>query len=132
MKTLSRNELVQKSVAIFKGRTEAVLFATSDGQFFIFKDRANMHAKSQKTPLKVYEIERSEVEDQLPKEKETKAAASTKSKPKTVEQIKADVEDTEDLEKLAAMLKEEQEGKDRTTAVEAIQNRIAELEPKED
>lgn len=129
MKTLSRKELVAKSVALFKERTEAVLHATSDGQFFIFPDRANMHANSQEKKLTVYDIERKEVEEEL---KEPVQDSAPKGKAQTVKQIKAFIADTEDVEVLSQLLADEKAGEDRVTAKEAIENRISEVEAKKE
>ncbi len=127
----SRKQLVAKSIALFKERTEAVLFATSDGQFFVFKDRANMHATSHKSPLTVYEIERKEVEEEI-SEPTPDASGSKEDKPQTVKQIQAEVAKTEDVEALEKMLEAEKALEDpRKTAISAIEDRIAELkEPK--
>lgn len=127
MKTLSRKELVAKSVAYFKERTEATLFATSDGQFFVFKDRANMHATSTKAPMTVYEIERKEVEDQL-------AEGSTEGDDDgyTVKELKALVAETSDKAVLEAYLEDEKKGENRKTAIAAIEERLEELNDKTD
>jgi hypothetical protein len=126
----SRKQLVGKSIALFKERTEAVLFATSDGQFFVFKDRANMHATSHKSPLTVYEIERKDVEEEI-NEPAPETSGSTES-PKTVKVIKAEVATITEVEALEKMLEAEKALEDpRKTAIEAIEDRIAELkEPK--
>jgi len=128
-KTMSRKELVEKSIALFKARTEDVLHATSDGQFFIAKNRANVHAKAQKTELKVYDINRTEVEEEL---KEPIKDSGSKDESLTVKQIEVIIAETEDLEVLANLLEEEKSGKDRTTAKKAIEERITELEPNKD
>jgi hypothetical protein len=125
----SRKQLVAKSVALFKERTEAVLYATSDGQFFVLKDRRNMHAKQQ--DLGTYDIERKEVEEEI-NEPAPAAISSKEDKPQTVKQIQAEVAKTEDVEALEKMLEAEKALEDpRKTAVAAIEERIAELkEPK--
>ncbi|MGB8704266.1 MAG: hypothetical protein WCD31_04495 [Gillisia sp.] len=126
MKTLSRKELVARSVAYFKERTEATLFATSDGQFFVFKDRANMHATSTKAPMTVYEIERKEVEEEL--------AGSTEGDDDgyTVKELKALVAETSDKAVLEGYLEDEKKGENRKTAIAAIEDRLEELNDKTD
>lgn len=125
----SRKQLVAKSVALFKKRTEAVLYATSDGQFFVLKDRRNMHAKQQ--DLGTYDIERKEVEEEI-SEPTPDASGSKEDKQQTVKQIQAEVAKTEDVEALEKMLEAEKALEDpRKTAISAIEDRIAELkEPK--
>lgn len=126
----SRKELVAKAVALFKERNENVLFATTDGQFFIHKDRANMHAGSQEKPFTVYEIKRQEVEEEL--DEAAPDASGSKEDKQTVKQIQAEVAKTEDVEALEKMLEAEKALEDpRKTAIAAIEERIAELkEPK--
>ena len=120
-KTLSRQELVEKSKAIFADRTEDELFATSDGQFFILKDRRNMHAKSGE--FKTYDIKRSEVET-------TPAAQEVTDEDDqlTVDQIKALIKEEGNVEVLKELLADEAaSAKPRKTAIAAIEARIEEL-----
>jgi hypothetical protein len=124
MKTQSRKELVALSIAIFKVRTEGVLFATSDGQFFVLKDRSHTHANSQEKKLTVYEIERTEVEDQL---NEKATAPDSKDDGYTVKELEALVAETSDPKALEGFLQDEKSGKNRKTAIAAIQERIDEL-----
>ncbi|MEH6405761.1 MAG: hypothetical protein V7767_00625 [Leeuwenhoekiella sp.] len=131
MKTFSRKEIVDKSVEVFKQNKEGKLFATSDGQFFILEDRRNMHAKSQKKPLGTYDIDRSEVETQLAKDIEV--TTNDDQKEPTVDDIKALVAESSDVAQLESMQEDEKKGKNRKTALAAIEERIAELkEPKKD
>jgi hypothetical protein len=124
MKTQSRKELVALSIAIFKVRTEKVLFATSDGQFFVLKDRAHTHANSQEKKLTVYEIERTEVEDQL---SEKTTTPSKEDEGYTVKELEALVAESSDPKALEGFLQDEKSGKNRKTAIAAIQERIDEL-----
>lgn len=127
----SRKQLLAQAVELFKDRNEKKLFVTSDGQFFIAADRANMHAKSKKAPLNVYEITREEIEGGI-KEADPADTDSNETPSQTVKQVKAEVAKMEDVEALEKMLEAEKALEDpRKTAIAAIEERIAELkEPK--
>lgn len=87
MKTLSKTALNEKAVPVFKVHPNAtVLYATSDGQFFLNKNRAELHANGNK--LSVHDISRPEVEDEPAKAPKEEPVAKKKSKkePKADEQ----------------------------------------------
>ena len=90
MKPLSRKQLVEKSAQIFKAHNVASVFATVDGQFFIVKDRAQLHNNTLKD-AKVYEIERTEAIE-TPKaeaKKEAPKAEAKKEAPKAEDKKEA-------------------------------------------
>lgn len=124
MKVYSKSELKDKAKDTFKNFPKAKkVFITTDGQCFLEENRANIHAKPNK--LEVVPFSKTdfiEVED---------AKTVTASKGKTVEDIKAEIKEVEDVKVLEEMLEAEQNGKNRTTAIEAIQERIKELNPDE-
>lgn len=122
MKTNSRKQLVEKSKSLFNSRNENKLFATTDGQFFVHQDRANMHAQvNREIPLKVYKIDRNEVEEDAPKEDEAPKALPSVAK------LKELLPEVSEVGELEAILEQEKSGEDRKTAIEAIQERIEEL-----
>lgn len=123
MKINSRAQLVEKSKSLFSSRNENKLFATTDGQFFVHQDRANMHAQvNRETPLKVYIIDRSETEDQTP----VKEAPQPKALP-SVAKLKELLPEVSEVGELEAILEQEKSGENRKTAIEAIQERLEEL-----
>lgn len=132
MKTFSKTELTKKAIEVFRENTGSVIYATTDGQLFFNKNRAELHAGKGKTKLGVYDIARADVALD-PKEVD----AVKEDNEQTVDDIKELIAETSDLAELDKLLTDEKEGKDRKTAIAAIEERIAELkeaqnEPKKD
>lgn len=119
MKTFSKKELNAKAAPVFKEHPNAsVLYGTSDGQFFLNKNRAELHASANK--LSVHGIEApSPQRGEITKEPEGSM---------TVDEIRELAEGTADKTVLEHLLNDERNGKNRKTAIAAITDRLEELE----
>lgn len=136
MNKFSRKKLKEKAVKVFQENKGSVIYATSDGQMFFNRNRAELHANSAK--LTVYDIPRSELDEQLKtKGKPNGSESGKEDNGHTVDDLKALVAKTLDFAELAVLLEDEKAGKNRVTAIAAIDERVAELkagnnEPKKD
>ncbi len=123
MKRYSKTQLKEQATEVFEQypNTEA-LYATSDGQFFLKQNRADLHANENK--LSVMTIEKDWKTDSAKDETEKKPAH-----PVSVKVLQAKVKDTSDVEELKRWLKEEQALEHpRKTAFACLEERIKELE----
>ncbi|MFD2566081.1 hypothetical protein [Pseudotenacibaculum haliotis] len=113
MKTYSKTQLEELAKEKFKQYPKAdALYATSNGQFFLMENRAQLYAKGKN--LSVVKIDNPGTASQdLPE-------GNAKDVIKAVESI-------EDPKTLEAWLKSEQDGDDRKTVKAAIEERINEL-----
>ena len=124
MKTLSKAELKAKAAKIFGENTGSVIYAVSDGQMFFNKNRAELDANSGKEKLAVYDFARQDVEDSKSTTKEDDGHS--------VDELKELVAQTSDFAQLDKLLEDEKAGKNRKTAIAAIEARIKELKEAED
>lgn len=121
MKTFSKKELTEKAAPVFKNHPKAgVLYATTDGQFFLNKNRRDLHANA--SNLGIYDISR----DESPLTPE----GGTEPKLPSVAKLKDLVAEIDDEDELSALLETEKNGENRKTAVAAIEERIAETSAK--
>lgn len=111
-KTFSKDQLQEKAVEYFKNLGVNKLFATADGQFFILKNRAEIHAGKGK----VYEFHVQESK-----------SSDAGDEDFTVKEIEAVAAQSSDVEQLETILRDEQEGKNRKSAVKVLTDRIEEL-----
>ncbi|CDF80573.1 hypothetical protein BN863_28610 [Formosa agariphila KMM 3901] len=115
-KTYSKADLQKKAQGVFKSYPDAdKLFATTDGQFFLDQNRANLHAGAKG---KVIEVEN----DAVLESTETKTGKTLKA-----EDLIANAKDIETIEAVEAAIVQETEGKNRTTVLAAYDARIDEL-----
>lgn len=118
MNTFSKKQLNEKALPVFKEHPNApVLYGTSDGQFFLNKNRADLHASANK--FTVHDIEA----PQPPKGEE----AEMQDDGLTVKEIKELVDGTADKAQLEQLLEDERNGENRKTAIAAIEARLKEL-----
>lgn len=114
-KTYSKAELEKKAQDHFKEYPKAdKLFATTDGQFFLDENRANLHAGAKG---KVIEIENEGVSEDKSDTKKPQSADALIEASKSIETIEA----------VEAAIVTETEGKNRTTVLAAYDARIEEL-----
>jgi len=115
MKTYSLNELNERAKEHFDQLQVNKLFATSDGQFFLMENRAQLHAGKGT----VHKIKNEEPSEGIkPTEEE---------KPTTVKELLVQIEQIEDVTTLNDMLMAEISGQNRSTAVKSIEAKIAHL-----
>jgi hypothetical protein len=114
MKRYSREELSAMAGEYFKRLNVSKLYATTDGQFFILQNRAQLHAGS---TLTVYELENENPQNLRPEGK----------KVQTVKELTQAVQEITDVEVLRALLLEEVSGTNRASAVKVIEERIAKV-----
>lgn len=120
----SRKELVKDSIPFFNQHEVSELHATTDGQYFLDRNRADLHARSVKK-IKVYTIEASEIDDLSNSDGSDDLSSETaKTLIKTIKTI-------EDIEKLKLFLKQEKDGKNRSTVIEAIESQIEDVNNKD-
>lgn len=113
----SKAELQEAAKKHFKKLGVNKLYATTDGQFFLLENRANLHAGKN---LTVYKLEQeSEPEQGQPARKAEKQP--------TVKELLEQVDRIDDLATLTEMLHTEVAGQNRSTAVKSIEARIASL-----
>lgn len=113
-KTYSREELIVLAKPTIEQYGVNRVYATADGQMFLLENRAQLHAGKGV----VYEIHT----DEAGVSQEEEPAAEL-----TVKEIEKAVKETADLDLLAMMLSDEVAGKNRKTAVQAITERMDEL-----
>lgn len=111
-KTFSKDQLQEKAGEYFKKLGVSKLFATADGQFFILKNRAEIHAGKGK----VYEFHVQESK-----------SSDEGDEDFTVKEIETIADQSTDTEQLETMLRDEQDGKNRKSAVKVLMDRIEEL-----
>ncbi|MRG45503.1 hypothetical protein GFS24_10275 [Chitinophaga sp. SYP-B3965] len=114
MKRYSKEELSSMAGEHFIRLGVSKLYATTDGQFFILENRAQLHAGSS---LTVYKLE----------DPGNQAPASEDKKPLTLKELSIRVADLLDMEQLQILLHEEVAGTNRSGAVKIIEDRIAKL-----
>jgi hypothetical protein len=132
---MSTKELIEGSVSIF-GRNKDLkkLHATSDGQYFLEENRANLHKNSKRDPitgkdkLTVVPITREDALATLPKKATPTASVKSEFLQKSVADIKEALKTADDVEALKVVLAEEKANEPRSTAIEAIEAKIVELE----
>jgi hypothetical protein len=124
MKRYSKNQLEQKAEGIFKKYPLATkLYATSDGQFFLEENRADLHVKGKK--LSVVKVEKP-IEPSNPEGKEN---TGDEKQTISIKDLKPIVKAMTDKEALTKMLEEEKALEDpRKSAIKLFEKRIAELE----
>ncbi len=135
MKRYSKTQLKEQATEVFKQypNTEA-LYATSDGQFFLEKNRADLHANENK--LSVMNIEKDWTISTASAGSATKSAADV-SKDETekssehhlsVDELQEKVKACTDTAELKQWLEEEQKlEKPRKTAIACLEKRLKEL-----
>ena len=116
MKRYSKVELQEAAKPHFEKLKVNKLYATTDGQFFLLENRANLHAKSS---LTVYKLEN--------EEQAAPQGENTTEKQPTVKELLEQLERIDDLETLNDMLLTEIAGQNRSTAVKSIEAKIAHL-----
>lgn len=115
----SRKELLAICAKVFDTRTEDELFAVSDGQVFVDKNRAELHAGEK---LKVYPVKRDEVEE--PKNKDGKDDSNTDNKSAS-DLLIEEVNKNENVTELTTLLEAEKAKKRPVKkVVEAIEARL--------
>lgn len=116
----SRKELIKGAVPLFKKHEVSELHATTDGQYFLDRNRADLHARSSKK-LKVYTIEESDTdgENQNSKSDDQSGVLSGNAR-SSIEAVKS----VGDVKVLNQYLKEEKEDKNRSTVIKAIESQI--------
>lgn len=114
MKRYSKEELSSQAGEHFKRLGVNKLYATTDGQFFILENRAQLHAG---TSLTVYRLE----------DPGNLAPASEDKKPLTLKELSLRVSELLDMDQLQILLHEEVAGVNRSGAIKIIEDRIAKL-----
>jgi len=132
---MSTKELIEGSVSIFdRNKDLKKLHATSDGQYFLEENRANLHKNTKRNPvtgkdtLSVVPITR---EDAKTAKDTLKNADKVEKSPflqQNVGDIKEALKTADDAAALKVYLAEEEGNEPRTTAIEAIKAKIVELE----
>jgi len=117
--TFSKKELREKAAKVFQENTGSVIYATSDGQMFFNKNRAELHANSSKEKLAVYDFARADMEEETQEEDFEKLAS--------IAVLKKQLPEMNDFSELKEMLSIELNGEKRKTAVTIIDARIKEL-----
>lgn len=120
-KTYSKADLEKKAQGVFKDYPKAdKVFATTDGQFFLDENRANLHAGAKGKVIEIANEGTSEGE-------------STKDtiKPKSAEDLITEAKAIETIDLVEVAKEIEAKGKNRTTVIAAYDARIAELKPAE-
>lgn len=119
-KTYSKAELEKKAQAVFKDYPKAnKVFATTDGQFFLDENRANLHAGAKG---KVIEISNDGTDEDN---------ADNSNKPKSAEALINEAKTIETIEAVEAAKEVEAKGKNRSTVIAAYDARIEELKSAE-
>ena len=125
---MNKKDVIKGSVALFKSTKADKMYGTSDGQYFLDQNRAELYKKTKQDPktgkdsITVYTINASDV-----------AVPDTGSKKSEfldqgVKKIKAALPTMDDVAVLNSYLAEEKkQDEPRATAVDAIQKRIDEL-----
>lgn len=119
-KLLSKSELENKAKVYFKKLGVSKLYATSDGQLFILESRAKLHAGS---GGQVHEMTTDERPEVAKDDSANEASVYAKMSVKELKEAIADL----DLETLHKVLADEVQKQNRKSAVELIENKIAEL-----
>lgn len=120
-KTYSKAELEKKAQGVFKDYPKAnKVFATTDGQFFLDENRANLHAGAKG---KVIEI----ANDGGSEDKTSKDGV----KPKSAEALITEAATIETIDLVEVAKEVEAKGKNRSTVIAAYDARIDELKPTE-
>lgn len=131
---MGNKELKKASESYFeKNKDLQEIFATTDGQFFFQENRANLHknnlrdAKTGKSKISVVKITRTEaLASDTTSGDDDSADGSLLDQ--SVKNIKAGVKEITDVDVLQDYIEEEDaKEKPRTSAIEAIQERITEL-----
>ncbi|MFY0714124.1 hypothetical protein J1D01_10635 [Seonamhaeicola sp. NFXS20] len=118
-KTYSKAELEKKAQAVFKNYPKAKkVFATTDGQFFLDQNRANLHAGAKGKVIEINDVIEEETED-------------TSIKPKSAEALINEAKSIETIEAVEAAKEVETKGKNRSTVIAAYDARIDELKSAE-
>lgn len=119
-KTYSKAELEKKAQEVFKNYPKAKkVFATTDAQFFLDQNRANLHAGAKG---KVIEVVNDVIEEDT---------QDTSIKPKSAEALINEAKSIETIEAVEAAKEVEAKGKNRSTVIAAYDARIDELKPAE-
>ena len=124
MKSYSKEDLEKQAQKVFnKYPSTEVLYATTDGQFFLQENRAQLHASNKSLGLpKIITRDLNNIE----------VAEVTEEKGLSVKELKTLVKATNDNATLEKMLEKENNTEaPRKTAIEAIEARIVELEEKQ-
>ncbi len=127
---MNKKKLIEQSVSYFEEHDIDEIHATTDGQFFFDENRAQLHKKSKRNPvtgkdkITVYTISREEAL--------TFGKPLKNEKPDFlklgVREITEALKTKNDLDELREYLEVEKSNEPRSTAITAIENRIAELE----
>ncbi|WP_435135722.1 hypothetical protein [Formosa sp. A9] len=113
-KSYSKSQLQDKAKAVFKDYPTATsVFATTDSQFFLNQNRAELHAGKKGAVIEI--------------ENEFEAPEKTDSKSKTAKELIAEAKTIETIEAVEAAIVLETEGDNRTTVLAAYNARIEEL-----
>ncbi|WP_166964611.1 hypothetical protein [Yeosuana marina] len=117
-KTYSKAELEKKAQDVFKDYPKAdKVFATTDGQFFLDENRANLHAGAKGKVIEIANEDTSESNDT--------------NKPKNAEALITEAKTIETIDLVESAKDIEAKGKNRSTVIAAYDARIAELKPAE-
>lgn len=112
MKKFSKKQLIEQAAGIFKKHPKAsFLYATTDGQYFLSRNRAELHASSDKLSVVIIQVTDIEEEEII-----------------TIKKLKPIVANLSDISQLEELLASEKASEDpRKTAIKLIEERIEEL-----
>ena len=123
-KTYSKAELEKKAKDVFKEYPSAKsLFATTDGQFFLDKNRANLHAGAKGNVI--------EIENEFEAHSKSNSKDSDSIKPKSADTLIEEAKTIESIDLVELAKEVEAKGKNRKTVIEAYDTRMEELKTAE-
>jgi hypothetical protein len=122
---MKKSLLIKNSLSVFESHHVDTVYATSDGQYFIDENRANLHQNSDGKKLTVYTISQEEAtEANTPKKSEILN--------QSVKDLTASLEEISSVEELYNLLAEESNIDTRKSAIAAINDRIESITKVED
>lgn len=123
MKTYSKNQLEKKATGIFEKYPLAQkIYATSDGQFFLDENRADLHVNGKK--LSIVKIEKPITDSASDDDNNGQSGKESIS----IKNLKPIVEGINDTAVLNQMITDEQAGEKRVTAIKLFEARIVKID----